>query len=357
VSHYSTPFAIALNYHRAGLNVLPIRASGFRTQQDYKRTTLPTWKPYETRRVTEAELTQWFCGEPRGIAIIGGAISGNLEAVDLDSLEMIDEYFALIDEHAPGLRARLVLVETPRGGRHLVYRCAEIGHNQKLALRPKPDDPRKADTLIETRGEGGYFLAPGSPASCHPTGREYQLLQGSFEAVPTITPQERDILLGCARSLNEYLTERAAIREFDGGFPRPEAEALAAAEYLAANQPASELGNSQPAESLIETFAWARAETARRLEAGQCPDCGVETSGGEVLGGWWCGACRNRWKPDDLAWLRKRVASPVTEELREKTKTEPSAAYPDRALPERSRSRGTARLPRHAKAESLFGAG
>ncbi|CAN0343782.1 unnamed protein product, partial [Ectocarpus sp. 4 AP-2014] len=63
-------------------------------------------------------------------------------------------------------------------------------------------------TLIETRGEGGYALAPGSPASCHETGRQYVEFEGpSLTEIPTITPAEREALLMAARSLDQVPVE------------------------------------------------------------------------------------------------------------------------------------------------------
>jgi len=223
----STIFDIANGYLGAGFSLVPIKADGS------KQPALKSWKGYETQQPTGSELHAWFAGKVRGVAIVGGIVSGGLECIDIDLPELIEEYFRLIKEHAPDLLSRLVIVETPRGGRHLVYRCTEIAGNQKLALREVKlgdisDDEakrmkaykRKRDgmwckvhTLIETRGEGGYFLAPGSPASCHSTGREYCLLQGSFSTVPTITPTERAVLLDCARSLNEHVKDSQQKRE------------------------------------------------------------------------------------------------------------------------------------------------
>ena len=73
------------------------------------------------------------------------------------------------------------------------------GHrrNQKLA------ESRDKKTLIETRGEGGYVVAPGSPLACHPLKQPYQLIRGDLTQIPTITPDERQILLNTARSFNE----------------------------------------------------------------------------------------------------------------------------------------------------------
>lgn len=196
----------------AGLSIIPIKTDGS------KAPALPTWKPFERRQATEAELRKWFGNDQRlGIAIIGGAVSGNLEMLDHDAPELIAEWRELVEEAAPGLLDRLPQVETPAGGLHIFYRCETIANNQKLAAREIEVAPNvkgaikrdgkcfKVETLIETRGEGGYVITAGSPAACHPSGKAYKLIHGDLKAIPTITAQERDILLSCARSFNQYI--------------------------------------------------------------------------------------------------------------------------------------------------------
>jgi putative DNA primase/helicase len=92
-----------------------------------------------------------------------------------------------------------VIVKTPRNGRHLYYRSSVIEGNQKLAVNAQ------RQTMIETRGEGGYVLTPPSPPWCHPDHKPYELRQGDLAHIPTITPDERAILLSCARTLTEYM--------------------------------------------------------------------------------------------------------------------------------------------------------
>ena len=57
-------------------------------------------------------------------------------------------------------------------------------------------------TVIETRGEGGYCIAPGSPAECHETGNLYEHISAPF-VPPAITKAERDCLIRCARVFDE----------------------------------------------------------------------------------------------------------------------------------------------------------
>ena len=66
----------ATAYLRAGLCALPARAA-------QKRPTVPTWKTYQTRLPSEAEIDRWFA-DAEAVCLICGAVSGNLEMLDFD---------------------------------------------------------------------------------------------------------------------------------------------------------------------------------------------------------------------------------------------------------------------------------
>lgn len=192
-----TPERAARMLAAAGISFMPIKIDGTKAPPI-------EWGDYQDRHPTPEEAAGWFGGgKTRGIAAIGGKISGNLELVDLDAPALREEMEQLMEEHCPGLLARLVIVETPKGGRHYYYRCDEISGNLKLA-RNEQDQAGNIPTLIETRGEGGYALTPGSPARCHPLKRAYRFLQGDFSTIPTITPAERATFHDIARSFNKY---------------------------------------------------------------------------------------------------------------------------------------------------------
>jgi putative DNA primase/helicase len=192
---------VARDYVTAGLSVIPIQANGSKAPAwdllprgpDGKA----TWKPYQAEFPLADELDDWFEDGHNGIAIICGAISGGLEVIDFEEVAVFEQWRERVEAEAPGLVQRMPVFQTPRPGRHVYYRCSHAEGSQKLA--------RTADgrTLIERKGEGGYVLAPGSPAACHPSGRLYEHLSGPpLTAIPLITPDERALLLAAVRSFD-----------------------------------------------------------------------------------------------------------------------------------------------------------
>jgi putative DNA primase/helicase len=96
----------------------------------------------------------------------------------------------------PGIADRLTVVRTPTQGWHIWYRCPEtvIPGNKKLAI--DPERPHNDRTLIETRGDGGYAIIPGSPPQTHSLNRPYEHVEGPpFAALQEVTAAEREALL------------------------------------------------------------------------------------------------------------------------------------------------------------------
>ena len=175
-----------------GLSIIPIRPQS--------KASSVKWEPFQEHIATDDELVRMFSDGAGGIAAICGPISGGLELIDFDvpdkpgsSNPPAWQPFCelLIGNGHQELLRRLIVVKTPSGGRHVVYRSSgAVDGNQKLAERA---DRR---VLIETRGRGGYFLIP-------PTAG-YVLERGSFEMIPEITESERETLLIAARLQNEH---------------------------------------------------------------------------------------------------------------------------------------------------------
>lgn len=191
----------ALHAYHSGINVIPVHADGS------KRPALDGWKIYQQRRVTPGEITRWFRHTERGIAVVTGEVSGNLEALDIDSPQTYRAWLECIRAHAflRPVYERIAggyLEATPGGGRHLLYRCETIGRNQTLARRPLAN-AQGYQTLIETRGTGGLLIIAPSNGHVHGSGRPYLLLHGGIDYIATITPEERSELLALARTFDE----------------------------------------------------------------------------------------------------------------------------------------------------------
>ena len=252
IKHPNETLEAALKLSQASYSFIPVRLDGS------KAPALKEWKSYQKKSPTDDEILEWFDStNPPGIGIIHGSYSGGSEAVDVDDPALVKAFEKRLEEVAPGLLSKLIIVKTPRPGRHYYYTLdpsdflrydekrgddeepAKRG-NQVLAERRvdvadndlphkdggsideealKRDGIRKDEkghylikTLIETRGEGGYTIAPGSPAKTHTTGRPYELLQGSLDLAGKqairLTFDERATLLEVAHSFNEYINPK-----------------------------------------------------------------------------------------------------------------------------------------------------
>jgi hypothetical protein len=188
----------ALAYRESFLSILPIRLDGT------KRPALAEWASLQTEPATEAMVRRWFTRGTAGIGIIGGPVSGCVEVLDFDAREAWEEWRLLTLDalrQAGRTLPTLPLVQTPKDGRHLYYRHEDVQRTStKLAVRRVEGAVK---TVIETRAMAGYAIAPGSPLAVHPLRRPYRLLRGDLCAIPTITADDRAILLEMARALSE----------------------------------------------------------------------------------------------------------------------------------------------------------
>lgn len=216
----------AAYYVAAGFSVIPVKANFT------KKPAIRSWKAYIDRLPTDAELDEWFLaeGDELGIAVVGGPVSGNLLVIDIDLAGLHVDFEAAVERQAPGLLAKLVAVRTPRGEddaqtRHYWLRYdlggGEPIGNLKLAtgepelVRPKDGAWREDKPLrysypvrIETRGAGGYVIAPGSPREVHRTRREYKLV-GELRphTLPVLSRVEVEQLLEVARTFHCHIIE------------------------------------------------------------------------------------------------------------------------------------------------------
>jgi hypothetical protein len=127
----------ALGLLREGFSVMPI-------ERGTKRP-LTRWTRYQKKAMTESQVQRtWADGVALDVAIICGAVSGNLFVLDVDDLALARQIEA---EFAGKTR----LVRTPRGGLHVYVRTRLPGHSGPLVAG-----------VADTKGEGGYVVAPPS---------------------------------------------------------------------------------------------------------------------------------------------------------------------------------------------------
>jgi len=174
-------------YWLSGLKTLP-------TKPDKKPDVIGTWKGGINN------LDKYT----HGIGVICGMESNGLECIDFDnhfgdSEKVMGEYLTgevrdIYEKH------KLPIEKTLNGGFHLLYRCDFNEGNLKLAQRPKKDKFGNwtPDTIIETRGEGGYFVAAPTEG--------YEVIRNSLKNIARITPEERGVLIESARAFNTWHT-------------------------------------------------------------------------------------------------------------------------------------------------------
>lgn len=192
-------------YLADGLSVIPVRdkQEGDRAP----KTPYYKWKEYQTKIVSKDAL--WHDMEQKNtcaVSIICGAISGNLEVIDVDTKFKSDAgiiLFASIKEFDPSLYERLRIHRTPSGGYHIMYRISnppeELPGNFKLAGRKATEEElsvkpkNKIYNFLETRGEGGYIVAP--PSLNYSVHKDVP--------IPVITWQERNDIIALAKVMDE----------------------------------------------------------------------------------------------------------------------------------------------------------
>ncbi len=182
---------IAQEYHSYGLQAVPSK---------HKRPALEKWTQWQAQSISPKQLSELFDTDFDGMGFICGAISGNLEVIDLDIKELAPEqadkiwlsYVWAIKEYDHNLFNSLVIERSKSGGKHIYYKCSEIGRNTKLSYIWAND---KKEGLFETRAEGGFIVADPTEG--------YALFQNDFSSIPLITPIQRKFLLDLARSYDQ----------------------------------------------------------------------------------------------------------------------------------------------------------
>ena len=191
--------AAALAAYDAGLCVVLASTDGTKKP-------VGEWKRYQSQRPTRDQVVRWFEHGHAGLGMICGAVSGDLEMFELEARFMAEHQHEFAKRmKAAGLELLLqklskgFSVVSPSTGRHFDYRIIDgpVDGNLKLARNAA------SETLIETRGEGGFVVLPPSHGTVHPSGKAWRQKSGTYATIPTITVAEREALFAVARSFDE----------------------------------------------------------------------------------------------------------------------------------------------------------
>jgi putative DNA primase/helicase len=133
----------ALALADAGCSVVPARADGTKAP-------FASWKQYQDERASPDQIRTWLnVHRVDGIGVITGAVSGNLEMLELEGRAMteglLQTYARMLADHGLELLWKRVVAGyaelTPSGGLHILYRVDGAARgNTKLARRPARED-------------------------------------------------------------------------------------------------------------------------------------------------------------------------------------------------------------------------
>jgi len=181
-----------------------------------KRPALYEWKTLQQKVIENPE--DLFTGAKvntkfpiYGLGVITGSVNGNLEVIDIDTKNdtkgwIWEDLKEELENTLPALLGQFLIVQTKSGGYHIYYRSETIEGNLKLANNPK------GEAILETRGEGGYVVAPPTP--------DYTIIQGDYNSIPDISQEERDTLLSICRSLDQQKKESPLIEQYFTHLPQ-----------------------------------------------------------------------------------------------------------------------------------------
>ncbi len=212
-----------------------------------------------TQNLPGSELDLMF-DKSHGIAIIAGKVSRNLICIDVDlkydlTKTLMPRLKERIRETIPDFFQKAVVQQTQSGGYHLIFTCESsvtIPGNKKLAMRQSTEEElledkrnnqkltRSERVLIETRGEGGYFLVDPSP--------NYRLVKNSFETIGTLSQDELDAVFATCRSFSEIFYEESTL-----DIPRPEIVRQKASNEIS---PWDDYNQKNTGIDILELYGW-----------------------------------------------------------------------------------------------------
>jgi len=135
-------------YIDLGWSVFPVKGPAYgKNYDDTKRPLLETWKPYQSRKPTSSEITQWQKEYPKmSIGAVAGPISGFF-VVDIDGQEWI--------KHFPNADFGITWKSLSTHGCHYFYQWEDW-----MLSIPTTNAGVGGVEGFDIRGQGGYAIVP-----------------------------------------------------------------------------------------------------------------------------------------------------------------------------------------------------
>lgn len=162
------------------------------------------WKPFQTEKMTAEQLSKsYHKSNTHGLGYITGY--NNIEVFDIDLKVLPEserepfwsEYVQMLDDNIEDFYNKFVIYRTKNNGYHIIYRCAVIEGNKKVAT---PEGIEQA--LIETRGKGGYcFIYEDKPVN------------KTYFDIQEVSEEDREILFSVSK-IYDYKAPQIEIEPF-----------------------------------------------------------------------------------------------------------------------------------------------
>ncbi len=210
-------FELALAYTKAGISIIPISPDDTPGANGNKNIPVDCSEHIKKRIASPEELREWFADDRQfGLAAVLGNISGGLECLDLTYAAVVKLFRQLVIlQGGAYLLEKLPTAKSTVGGRtRLYYRCPNPTRgNMRLAQFEFPSEPGtvRLQLLAFVHGEGHWTVLPGLPAAFGDFYDAYDWVGRDLSEAPTITEDERQLLLESVRCLNAWVDPNATL--------------------------------------------------------------------------------------------------------------------------------------------------
>lgn len=200
---------LALAHIEAGISIIPLLPR--RAIAPNARSETPCdCREYLRRRIaTPKKIGEWFGNSPRfRPGVVLGRISGGLECLSLTSGAVARIFRQLVAfQGGIDLLERLPAARATHGGTRLYYRCPSPARGySRLAQLEMQSEPKtvKLRLLAFVQGDGTWTALPGLPAGVGDVDEIFEWVGGNLMHVPTLTEDDRQLLLESASCLNSW---------------------------------------------------------------------------------------------------------------------------------------------------------